>query len=136
MDQNGQTRKILVVEDEVDLLATVSVRLRAAGYEVITAVNGHEGLHKAQHEHPDLIILDIMLPGTDGYTICRMLKFDETTKNLPIVLFSARAADTDIIRGFECGADAYIQKPYEPGIFLQKIETLLSGQHTTNPTSA
>lgn len=118
-------KKILLVDDERDLVETVTFRLEAAGYEVVSGFDGQEGLDKAKKENPDLIILDLMLPKMDGYKVCRMLKFDEKYKKIPIIMFTARAQETDKNMGKEVGADAYITKPFEPKELLGKIQELL-----------
>ena len=117
--------KILIVDDEADLVETLKFRLETAGYEVVTAFDGQEGLKKARNENPDLIILDLMLPKLDGYRVCRMLKFDEKYKGIPIILFSARVQESDIKMGEEQGADAYVTKPFDPKTLLAKIDELL-----------
>ena len=118
-------KKILIVDDEVQLVEMVKMRLEASGYEIIFAHDGQEGLDKAKKEKPDLMILDLMLPKIDGYKVCRMLKFDEKYKQIPIILFSARAQDEDKQMGKEVGADAYITKPFDPQALLGKIKELL-----------
>ena len=118
-------KRILVVDDEKDLVETVTFRLEASGYEVIAAGDGQEGLDKARKEAPDLIILDLMLPKMDGYKVCRMLKFDEKYKEIPIIMFTARAQETDKKIGEDVGVDAYITKPFEPQQLLEKIAELL-----------
>ncbi|MBL7070533.1 MAG: response regulator [Candidatus Omnitrophica bacterium] len=118
-------KKILIVEDEAQLVEMIKMRLEASGYEVISAHDGQEGLDKAKKEKLDLIILDLMLPKIDGYKVCRMLKFDEKYKQIPIILFSARAQDEDKKMGEEVGADAYITKPFDPQVLLGKIKELL-----------
>ena len=118
-------KKILVVDDEFDLVEMVTMRLEANNYQVISALDGQEGLDKARNEKPDLIILDLMLPKIDGYKVCRMLKFDEKYKQIPIILFTARAQESDMKLGEEVGADAYLTKPFEPGILLAKVSELL-----------
>lgn len=118
-------KKILVVEDEEDMVYAVGLELESNGYKVITAYDGRQGLEKARRERPDLIILDILLPGLDGYKVCRMLKFDEKYKNIPIVMLTARAQDSDKKTGKEVGADAYITKPFEPKVLVTKIKELL-----------
>ena len=120
-----QNKKILVVDDERDLVETLTFRLEASNYEVLSAYDGQEGLEKARAEKPDLIILDLMLPKIDGYKVCRMLKFDEKYKNIPIILFTARAQETDKQMGEDVGADAYITKPFEPQVLLEKVKELL-----------
>ncbi len=118
-------KRILLVDDEKDLVETVTFRLEANNYEVIPAYDGQEALEKAKKEKPDLIILDLMLPKMDGYKVCRMLKFDEKYKKIPIILFSARAQETDKKMGEEVGAEAYITKPFEPQALLAKIRELI-----------
>lgn len=118
-------KKILVVDDEENIVTMVEARLMGNGYDVITASDGQEGLAKARSEKPDLIILDIMLPKIDGYKVCRMLKFDEQYKHIPVILFSARTQDSDLETGKQQGADAYITKPFQPEALLSKIKELL-----------
>lgn len=118
-------KKILIVDDETDLVETVVFQLQEAGYEVTSAYDGLEGLEKAQSQKPDLIILDLMLPKMDGYKVCKMLKVDNRHNKIPIILFSARAGKQDEKLGYECGANAYITKPFEASILLSKIKELL-----------
>ena len=119
------SKRILLVDDEKDMVYAVKLQLEANNYEVITASDGQEGLEKARREKPDLIILDLMLPKIDGYKICRMLKFDEKYKKIAIILFTARSQKNDEKVGFEVGADAYITKPFDPKVLLEKIKILL-----------
>ncbi|TAM37524.1 response regulator [bacterium] len=118
-------KKILVVDDESGLVEMLSIRLEVNNYQVISASDGQEGLDKARSEAPDLIILDLMLPRLDGYQVCRALKSDEKYKQIPIVIFTARAQESDIRAGKEAGADAYITKPFEPDILLAKVSQLI-----------
>ncbi len=117
--------KILLVDDEEDILALVRVRLEANNYEVITAKDGQDGLSLARSIKPNLIVLDLMLPKIDGYKVCRILKFDSRYKDIPIILFTARSKEEDKKTGFITGADAYITKPFEPKALLSKIKELL-----------
>lgn len=119
-------KRLLLVDDERDLVDLIKMRLEASGYEVLVAYDGQEALEKARSEKPDLIILDIMLPKIDGYKVCRMLKFDESYRAIPIIMFSARAQESDKKTGERVGADAYIVKPFEPGLLLNKISELLA----------
>ena len=118
-------RRILIVDDEKDLVDTLTFRLEANNYEVIAAYDGQEGLDKARKEKPDLIILDLMLPKMDGYKVCAMLKRDQRYMKIPIVMFTARAQESDEKLGKEVGVDAYITKPFEPQVLLGKMEELL-----------
>ena len=118
-------KRILIVDDESSMVEMVKMRLEANNYEVLAAYDGQSGLETAKKEKPDLIILDLMLPRIDGYKVCRMLKFDEKYKMIPIIMFTARAQETDKKTGEEVGADAYITKPFEAQILLGKIKELL-----------
>ena len=117
--------KILLVEDEADMVYALTLQLEAINCEVLSAADGQTGLDMARKEKPDLIILDLMLPKMDGYKICRMLKFDEKYKKIPIIMFTARAQDKDKKLGQEVGADAYITKPFDSKDLLDKISALL-----------
>lgn len=118
-------RRVLFVEDEQNLVRLVKDRLEFNNYEVIVAADGQEGLEKARKEKPDIIILDILLPKMDGYRVCRMLKFDENYKQIPIIMLTAKAQKSDEEMGLEVGADAYITKPFKAEVLLSKIEELL-----------
>lgn len=118
-------KKILLIEDEKDLAYAISVQLTVNNYEVLTAYDGQTGLSMARNDAPDLIILDLMLPKLDGYKLCRMLKFDEKYKHIPIIILTVRGNQGDKELGFEVGADAYITKPFEPQEILDKIKELL-----------
>ncbi|MDP2912017.1 MAG: response regulator [Candidatus Omnitrophota bacterium] len=119
-------KRILIVDDEEDIVNVLRFRLEANNYAVLSASEGQEGLNKARTEKPDLIILDLTLPKLDGYKVCRMLKFDESYKSIPIIMFTARAQKKDEELGMEMGADAYIAKPFEPEVLLGKIKELLN----------
>ena len=118
-------QRILIVDDEVELVKAIQIRLEQAGYEALFAYDGQEGLEKAHKEKPDLIILDLMLPKMDGYWVCDLLKRDKRYNNIPIIIFTARAQESDIKMGQEVGADAYITKPFEYQVLLDKIKELL-----------
>lgn len=118
-------KKILVVDDEPNIVTLLGGRLRAEGYEVISAGDGTTGLDKARKEKPDLIILDLMLPKMDGYRVCGLLKKDARYSRIPIIIFTAKAQEEDIRMGEEVGADAYITKPFEPKALLGKIKELI-----------
>lgn len=118
-------KKILLVDDEVDFVEVLRVRLENNNYEVIVAYDGEEGLEKAEREAPDLIILDIMLPKISGFDVCRKLKVDENFKNIPVIMLSAKFQANDIKFGMAMGADAYITKPFEPDVLIGKMQELL-----------
>ena len=115
-------KRILIVDDEPHIIKVLTVRLEKAGYEVIAAIDGQETLNKVRKEMPDLIILDLMLPGIDGYKVCRLLKFDERYKHIPIIVLTARVEEEDRKRSMEVGADEYITKPIKPDEFLDTIK--------------
>lgn len=120
--------KILIIDDEIELTELVKFRLENQGYQVIVAYDGIGGLAKAREEKPDLIILDVMLPGMDGYKICRLLKFDEQYKKIPIIMFTARLEANEPKMSAQMGAEAYLAKPFEPTILLEKVKELLKGK--------
>jgi len=121
-------KRILVIEDDVNALRLLEYTLEQGGYQVLTATNGLEGLKKAQDEHPDLIILDIMLPGLDGYEICHRLRQKPENVTLPILMLSAKARQDDRNIGLRMGADDYLTKPADPSVIVTKVEALLAGK--------
>lgn len=121
------SKKVLIAEDEVDMVYAIKMLLEANGYEVITAPDGQAALEAARAEKPDLMVLDLMMPKIDGYKVCRMLKFDEKYRGIPIIMLTARAQNSDEKLGYEVGADAYFTKPYEPETLLAKIKELIAG---------
>jgi len=117
-------KKILVTDDSPTITAIIKRLLESAGYFVITASDGQEALNKAKNEQPDLIILDLMLPKIDGYTVCATLKFDKNHSAIPIIILTARAGEADKKLGSEVHADAYMVKPFEPDTLLAKVKEL------------
>jgi two-component system alkaline phosphatase synthesis response regulator PhoP len=119
-------KKILVVDDEVDLVETVRFPLEMEGFDVLVSYNGEDALNQARKEKPDLIILDLMLPKLDGYKVCRLLKFDERYKHIPILMLTAKTQEKDKILGKETGADEYITKPFEMDYLMEKVKAYLN----------
>lgn len=119
-------KKILVIEDDPATSRLVDYSLRHEGYQVFTASNGLEGIRKAHDEAPDLIILDVMLPGMDGFEICHRLRSEPDTANLPILMFSAKAQEIDRDTGLKVGADDYLSKPAAPNDIVSHVENLLA----------
>ncbi|MBU8921988.1 MAG: response regulator [Bacteroidales bacterium] len=117
--------KVLVVDDEVNITQILEFSIGSEGYEVLTASNGEEAIDKARREQPDLIILDIMMPRIDGYEACRILKANPITKNIPVVLLTAKGRDIDKRLGYEVGASDYIIKPFSPNKLIERIHELL-----------
>ena len=122
--------KILVVDDEIYIVHILDFSLGMEGYEVLTALDGEQAIEKARAEKPDLIVLDIMMPKLDGYETCKLLKAGETTKDIPIILLSAKGRNVDQKIGFEVGADDYITKPFSPRKLVERINAIL-GQGTS-----
>ena len=122
----GQSRgRVLVVDDEPDLVRILQFGLQSAGYVVESASDGQEGLKKAREVKPDIILLDLMLPKLDGYKICRLLKFDERYKQIPIIILSARTQEGDQALALEMGANRFVTKPYNFSEILTHVEELL-----------
>ena len=119
-------KRILVVDDEVDLVETVRYSLELEGYDVLVAYNGEEALNQARKENPDLILLDLMLPKLDGYKVCRLLKFDERYKHIPILMLTAKTQEKDKATGMETGANEYITKPFEMDELMKKVKGYLN----------
>ena len=116
---------ILAVDDEVHILELISFNLKAAGYHVVTALSGEEALKRCEVEKPSLVLLDIMLPGIAGLEVCRRLKGDRTTSNIPIIMLTARGDEVDKILGLELGADDYITKPFSVRELAARVKSLL-----------
>ena len=118
-------KRILIVDDEPDLLETIQINLEIEGYECLVAYDGFRGFERARQEKPDLIILDVMLPGMNGYKVCRLLKFDEKFKHIPIIMLTAEAQEKDRLTGKETGADFYMTKPFSADKLLEKVKEYL-----------
>jgi two-component system alkaline phosphatase synthesis response regulator PhoP len=126
-------KKILVIEDDPATSRLVDYSLRHEGYQVITSSNGLEGLRKARSESPDLIILDVMLPGMDGFEICHRLRAEPDTLKLPILMFSAKAQEIDKDTGIKVGADDYLTKPSAPAEIVRRVKKLLLKNNSSAP---
>jgi len=118
-------KKILIIEDEETLIHNLAEKLRAEGYKVLTAMEGETGWELVRSEKPDLIVLDIMLPGLDGLSLCRMVRNEPSTSRIPIVMLTARGTEVDKIVGLESGADDYIVKPFGLGELLARVRAVL-----------
>lgn len=117
--------KILVVEDDRDILELMTYNLEKEGYVVATAMAGEEALKKISQFDPDLILLDLMLPGIDGMEICRQLKQQEKTRGIPIIFVTAKSEESDVITGLEIGAEDYLAKPFSPKVLIARIRSVL-----------
>lgn len=118
-------QKILVVDDEPDAVELIEFNLKAAGYEVVRANDGEEALKKARMTLPDLIVLDLMLPEVDGMEVCKILRRDQKTSIIPVVMVTAKAAEIDRVLGLELGADDYVTKPFSPRELVLRVKRLL-----------
>ena len=118
-------RRVLVVDDEKDLVDLISYNLVRNGFDVLTAYNGNEALDVARRESPDLVVLDLMLPGIDGTEVARQLRADARTAGIPIVMLTAKGEETDVVVGLTIGADDYVTKPFSMKILLARINTVL-----------
>jgi two-component system, OmpR family, phosphate regulon response regulator PhoB len=116
--------KVLVIEDDRSLIEVLSYNLKTAGYEVLVATDGQDGLLKAQTKTPDLVLLDLMLPVVDGLDVCRRLRSGGSTRDLPIIMLTAKAEETDELIGFSLGADDYVTKPFSVKVLLERIKAL------------
>jgi two-component system alkaline phosphatase synthesis response regulator PhoP len=123
--------KILVVEDEEDILELIKYNLTKEGYQVSTSTTGESAIETARRVVPDLILLDVMLPGMDGLEVCRLLKRDPVTEKIPIIMLTAKGEESDIITGLEIGADDYMPKPFSPKVVIARIRNLLRRKSRT-----
>jgi two-component system alkaline phosphatase synthesis response regulator PhoP len=126
MERNPRTRKILIIDDNPAVCSMLEMLLRENGYKAISCQDGLDGLYKARQEKPDLILLDVMLPGMDGFKVCRMIKFDQQLKAIPVVILTSRMGEEDREIGYQCGADAYVVKATRVSSILEEIRKLLN----------
>ncbi len=128
--------KILVVDDEIYIVHILDFSLGMEGYEVITALDGEQALEKMKSDKPDLIVLDIMMPKLDGYEVCKAIKSSPETRQIPVILLSAKGRNVDQKLGFDVGADDYITKPFSPRKLVERINQLLGQAVTEKPASS
>ncbi len=120
-----QKETILVVEDDVDILNLLRFNLETAGYDVLMSTDGYEGMNLAKKRRPDMIILDLMLPGIDGFEVCKDLKRSKDTADIPVIMLTARGEEVDRIVGLELGADDYVVKPFSPRELMLRVKAIL-----------
>ena len=125
INESTTHHKILVVDDEEDLLELVRYTLAKEGHSITCVDTGEKAVDSVQHKLPDLIVLDLMLPGIDGLEVCRRLKRDSTTRDVPIIMLTAKSEERDVITGLDGGADDYITKPFSPRVLLARVKSLL-----------
>jgi CheY-like chemotaxis protein len=119
------SKKILVADDEPTALRLAKFILERAGFQVITAVNGIEAVKKANEEKPDLVVLDVMMPGMDGYDVCRQIRKDLALAAAPVLMLTAQARDEDRDEAMKAGATDYLSKPVDPSAFLSRVKSML-----------
>jgi two-component system phosphate regulon response regulator PhoB len=128
--------KILIVEDDPDILKLIQYHLSKEGFQVETVATGEEALRKARSFCPNLMVLDLMLPGVDGLEVCRTLRFDPKTASIRIIMVTAKGEEADIVAGLELGADDYITKPFSPRILVARLKTVLRRSKESFPKEA
>jgi len=126
-------RSVLAVEDDKDILELVTYNLEKEGFEVRGVTTGEDALKSARSKTPDVILLDLMLPGMDGLAVCRELREDPKTKQIPIVIVSAKGEESDIVSGLELGADDYITKPFSPKVLVARVRAVLRRRERATP---
>jgi DNA-binding response OmpR family regulator len=117
--------KILVIEDEPDILEVIQYNLEREGHKVIACRNGELGLSRIRTDNPDLVILDLMLPGMDGVEVCRQVKADPVTRAIPVIMVTAKGEESDVVLGLGIGADDYISKPFSPRELVARVKVVL-----------
>ncbi|MDE3045065.1 MAG: response regulator transcription factor [Verrucomicrobiota bacterium] len=120
-----QKKRILLIEDEEDIAALIKLQAELSGYKLHVEVDGINGFRAIEREKPDLVILDIMLPGENGLDICRKMKGNPDLKNIPVIILSAKGEELDVILGLELGADDYVPKPFSPKVLFSRVKAIL-----------
>jgi|TARA_Y100000031_G_scaffold31876_1_gene35517 two-component system phosphate regulon response regulator PhoB len=123
-------QSVLVVEDEEDIMEVIRFNLEKEGYEVNHALSGEKALQLIEKKLPTLVLLDLMLPGINGLDLCRILKQNDRTKGIPVIMLTAKSEDADIVAGLEMGAEDYITKPFSPRVLLARVRTVLRRRET------
>ena len=129
------SQTILIIEDERSLVDVLTYNLKNEGFEVLSAADGQEGLRRVQSALPDLVILDLMLPVIEGLEVCRQLRGDPRTRDIPILMLTARSEEVDEIVGFHMGADDYVTKPFKMKPLIHRVKALLRRPHIKEQTS-
>jgi len=123
----AQGKKIMAVDDERHIVRLIQVNLERAGYQVVTAFDGPEALKKVDTEKPDLIVLDVMMPKMDGFEVLKRLQANPESREIPIIMLTAKAQDADVFRGWSSGVSAYLTKPFNPLELITFVKRILSG---------
>lgn len=131
----AQKKRIILVEDEEDIAAFIKLQADISGYVLHVEVDGINGLKAIEREKPDLVVLDIMLPGLNGFDVCRRMRSNPELKNVPIIIISAKSDELDVVLGLELGADDYVAKPFSPKVLFSRIKAVLRrGQEAQKKT--
>lgn len=117
-------RKILAVDDEKHIVRLVQVNLERQGYEVVTANDGKEALEKVEEERPDLVVLDVMMPYMDGFEVLQNMRRNPSTRDIPVIMLTAKAQDADVFKGWQSGVDCYLTKPFNPMELLSFVKRI------------
>lgn len=120
-----QKKKIILVEDEEDIAALIRLQAEISGYKLLVETDGINGFRAIEREKPDLVILDIMLPGQNGFDVCRKIKSHSELRNIPVIILTAKAEELDIVLGLELGADDYITKPFSPKVLFSRAKAVI-----------
>ncbi len=121
----SQKKRILLIEDEEDIAALIKLQAEISGYKLHVEVDGINGFRAVEREKPDLVVLDLMLPGMNGYDLCRKIKATSELRHIPIIILSAKSEELDVLLGLELGADDYVAKPFSPKILISRIKAVL-----------
>jgi two-component system alkaline phosphatase synthesis response regulator PhoP len=127
----GHKKRILLIEDEEDIASLIKLQAEMSGYKLHVEVDGVNGLRAVEREKPDLVILDVMLPGQNGFDVCRKIKGHPELKNIPVIILSAKGEELDVILGLELGADDYVIKPFSPKVLFSRIKAVLRRERET-----
>ena len=122
-------KKILAVDDERHIVRLVQVNLERAGYQVVTAFDGREALEKVESEQPDLVVLDVMMPYMDGFEVLQTLRKNQSTRDLPVIMLTAKAQDADVFRGWQSGVDCYLTKPFNPMELISFVKRIFTSMN-------
>ena len=125
-------KKILAVDDERHIVRLVQVNLERAGYQVVTAFDGREALEKVESEQPDLVVLDVMMPYMDGFEVLQTLRKNQSTRDLPVIMLTAKAQDADVFRGWQSGVDCYLTKPFNPMELISFVKRIFTSMQESD----
>lgn len=125
-------KKILAVDDERHIVRLVQVNLERAGYQVVTAFDGREALEKVEFENPDLVVLDVMMPYMDGFEVLQTLRKNQSTRDLPVIMLTAKAQDADVFRGWQSGVDCYLTKPFNPMELISFVKRIFTSMQESD----